>query len=97
MEATTRNVVDGAQLTDAAGRALLEISEVTSETARAIEQISADSQAQATNAIRVAENMKDILAITEQATRGTKQTAISIGQLTDLAIELKGSVSGFRV
>ena len=41
--------------------------------------------------------MKDILAITEQATRGTKQTAISIGQLTDLAIELKGSVSGFRV
>jgi len=90
-------VVEGAQLSDAAGRALSEIGEVTAETARAIEQLSTETQGQATTAIRVAETMKDILAITEQTTRGTQQTAVSVGQLAELAVELKGSVSGFRV
>ena len=40
---------------------------------------------------------RDILAITERTTLGTKQTAVSVGQLSDLAAELKGSVSGFKV
>nr|MBL8456275.1 type IV pili methyl-accepting chemotaxis transducer N-terminal domain-containing protein [Zoogloeaceae bacterium] len=97
METATRDVVEGAQLSDAAGRALAEIGEVTAETARVIEQLSTDTQGQAGTAVRVAETMKDILAITEQTTRGTQQTAVSIGQLAELATELKGSVSGFRV
>ncbi len=97
MEAATRDVVEGAQLSDAAGQALAEIDAVTNETARFIEQLSNDTQKQAATAVRVAETMKDILAITEQTTRGTQQTAVSIGQLSDLAVELKGSVSGFRV
>ncbi len=97
METATRDVVDGAQLSDAAGQALAEIDTVSTETARLIEQISTDMQQQAATATRVAETMKDILAITEQTTRGTQQTAISIGQLGDLAVELKGSVSGFKV
>jgi twitching motility protein PilJ len=97
MEAATRDVVDGAQLSDAAGQALAEIDKVSAETARLIEQISSDTQHQAATAIRVAESMKDIQAITEQTTRGTQETAISIGQLADLAVELKGSVSGFKV
>ena len=42
-------------------------------------------------------NMEGILKITEQTTAGTKETAVSIGQLADLAVELKGSVSGFKV
>ncbi|MBL8444315.1 MAG: type IV pili methyl-accepting chemotaxis transducer N-terminal domain-containing protein [Zoogloeaceae bacterium] len=97
METATRDVVEGAQLSDAAGRALAEIGDVTAETARVIEQLSTDTQGQAGTAVRVAETMKDILAITEQTTRGTQQTAVSIGQLAELATELKGSVSGFRV
>ena len=97
MEFATRDVVEGAQLSDAAGQALAEIGEVSTETARLIERISADTQEQAATAGRVATTMRDILAITEQTTRGTKQTAVSIGQLSDLADELKGSVSGFRV
>ncbi|ANQ86616.1 methyl-accepting chemotaxis protein [Azoarcus olearius] len=97
MENATRDVVEGAQLSDAAGKALAEIGEVSMETARLIEQISNDTQQQASTAVRVAGTMKDILAITEQTTLGTKQTAVSIGQLADLAVELKGSVSGFKV
>jgi twitching motility protein PilJ len=97
MENATRNVVEGATLSDAAGQALSEIGQVSLETARLIEQISADTQQQAATAGRVAATMKDILTITEQTTLGTQQTAVSIGQLADLAVELKGSVSGFKV
>lgn len=97
MENATRDVVEGAQLSDAAGQALAEIGQVSTDAALRIEQISTDTQNQAETAGRVAETMKDILAITEQTTRGTKQTAVSIGQLADLAVELKGSVSGFKV
>ena len=97
MEAATRDVVDGTQLSDAAGQALAEIGEVSTETARLIEQISGETQDQAATAARMAQTMNEILAITEQTTRGTKQTAVSVGQLADLAVELKGSVSGFKV
>ncbi|HLW05154.1 MAG TPA: methyl-accepting chemotaxis protein [Azoarcus sp.] len=97
MESTTRDVVEGAQLTDAAGQVLFEIERVSTETAELIEQISGDIQSQAATAGRVAGTMKDILAITDQTTRGTQQTAVSVGQLADLAVELKGSVSGFKV
>ena len=97
MENATGDVVEGAQLSDAAGQALAEIGEVSLETARLIEQISSDTQHQAATAGQVAETMKDILAITEQTARGTRQTAVSVGQLADLAAELKGSVSGFKV
>lgn len=97
MENATRDVVEGAQLSDAAGQALAEIGEVSTEAARLIEQISSDTQHQAATATRVAETMKEILAITEQTANGTRQTAVSVGQLADLAVELKGSVSGFKV
>lgn len=97
MENATRDVVEGAQLSDAAGQALTEIGAVSTETAQLIEQISTETQHQAVTASRVANTMKDILAVTEQTTRGTQQTAVSIGELADLAVELKGSVSGFKV
>jgi twitching motility protein PilJ len=97
MENATRDVVEGARLSDAAGQALAEMGQVSMDAAHLIEKISTNTQAQAAEAIRVAESMKGILAITEQTTRGTKHTAESVGQLADLAIELKGSVSGFKV
>ena len=46
------------------------------------------AQAQAAVATRVAGAMQDILQITERTTVGTKQTAESIGELADLAVEL---------
>ena len=44
-----------------------------------------------------ADSMQDILRITGQTTTSTQETAVSIGELTELAVELKGSVSGFKV
>lgn len=97
MENSTRGVVEGAKLSDAAGQALQEISSVSTNLASLIESISSATQQQAENATRVAQNMQGILQVTEQTTVGTKQTAVSIGQLAELAVELKGSVSGFKV
>ena len=97
MENSTLGVVDGAKLSDAAGQALQEISSVSTNLASLIESISSATQQQAETATRVAQNMQGILRVTEQTTVGTKQTAVSIGQLAELAVELKGSVSGFKV
>ncbi len=97
MENSTRNVVEGTKLSDAAGQALNEISAVSSNLANLIETISSDTQQQAEAAKRVAENMQQILQITDQTTAGTQQTAISISELASLAGELKGSVAGFKV
>ena len=97
MENSTRGVVDGAKLSDAAGQALQEISSVSTNLASLSESISSATQQQAETATRVAQNMQGILRVTEQTTVGTKQTAVSIGQLAELAVELKGSVSGFKV
>ena len=97
MENATRDVVDGARLSETAGHELAEIERVSAETAKLIERISASTEVQAKAATQVAEKMKNILAITDRTTTGTQQTAVSIGELADLAIELKGSVSGFKV
>ena len=87
----------GARLSETAGQELAEIERVSAETATLIERISTSTEVQAKAATQVAEKMKNILAITDRTTTGTQQTAVSIGELADLAIELKGSVSGFKV
>ncbi|MDP3513195.1 MAG: methyl-accepting chemotaxis protein [Sulfuritalea sp.] len=97
MEHSTQGVVEGAKLSDAAGQALNEISSVSQDLARLIQVISSDTQTQADIATKVADSMQDILRITGQTTTSTQQTAVSIGELTELATELKGSVSGFKV
>ncbi len=97
MEQSTQGVVEGAKLSDAAGQALSEIERVTRSLADLIDTISRATQAQADAAGKVATNMQDIQDITNQTTDGTKQTAASVGQLTELAAELKGSVAGFKL
>lgn len=97
MEDSTRGVVEGAKLSDAAGQAITEISNVTDNLARLIEAISTNTQNQAGIATEVANNMQDILHITEQTTGGTQKTAEVTGKLAQLATELKASVSGFKV
>lgn len=97
MEVSTQGVVEGAKLSDAAGQALGEIGQVSSDLASLIETIAQATQSQQTLANKVAMSMQDILRITEQTTAGTKQTAVQIGQLTGLAAELKGSVAGFKL
>ena len=97
MERSTVGVVEGAKLSDAAGQALAEIGEVSRRLAQLIEEISVTAQAQAQAAGVVATSMQDILSVTKQTTEGTKQTAVSVGQIAKLTQELKGSVANFKI
>ena len=97
MERSTVGVVEGAKLSDAAGQALNEIQRVSHELAELIGRISAQTQRQSASVTDVTRGMQGILRISEEATEGTKQTNVSIGQLTKLAAELRSSVAGFKV
>jgi twitching motility protein PilJ len=97
MEESTRGVVEGAKLSDAAGQALSEIGEVSQNLADLIANISDATRQQADSATGVAGKMQDILRVTEQTTAGTQKTATAVGELAGLATELKGSVAGFKV
>ena len=97
MEQSTRGVVEGAKLSDAAGQALSEIGQVSRNLADLIQNISTSTQNQADSATQVARLMQDILHVTEQTTAGTQRTAQAVDELTALASELKGSVAGFKV
>lgn len=97
MEKSTQGVVEGARLSDTAGQALAEIGEVSRKLAQLIESISQTTQTQAKAAGDVAASMGNILGIAEQATEGTKRTALSVGQLATLARDLKSSVANFKL
>ena len=97
MEKSTVGVVEGAKLSDAAGQALAEIQRVSRELAEMIGRISTQTQRQSASVNDVTRGMQGILRISEETTEGTKQTNVSIGQLTKLAAELRSSVAGFKV
>lgn len=97
MEESTQGVVEGAKRSDAAGQALAEIGVVSQDLAQLIENISRATQQQAEAATGVASKMQDILHVTEQTTAGTQKTTSAVGELANLATELKGSVAGFKV
>ncbi|UTY57906.1 methyl-accepting chemotaxis protein [Massilia sp. erpn] len=97
MEKSTQGVVEGARLSDAAGAALEDISQVSNRLAELIQGISRATGMQATSASGVAHNIQHILQVTEQAKDGTQQTAQSVRKLSVLAQELKNSVSRFRI
>jgi twitching motility protein PilJ len=97
METSTQGVVEGTVLSDAAGHSLAEIESVSDDLARLIQRISTATQAQTGTAQQIADNMREILAVTGQASDGARRSAVSIGQLSLLSDELKVSVSGFKL
>jgi twitching motility protein PilJ len=97
MERSTQGVVEGTRLSDDAGRALGEIGRVSTTLAELIDDFSNTTSRQAGSAGTVAQSIQRILLVTEQTSEGTLQTAGSIHQLSELAHELKNSVSRFKV
>ncbi|MBU1424625.1 MAG: methyl-accepting chemotaxis protein [Gammaproteobacteria bacterium] len=97
MEKSTQGVVDGAQLSNAAGQALREIENSTRELTDLVNSISVSTQVQTDMASEVAQVMNDILQITEQTSLSTQRTNASVAQLESLASELNSSVSGFKL
>ena len=97
MEQTTSEVVRGARLAKDAGVALGEIQSVSRSLADLIQNISNAARQQAASAGHISNTMNIIQEITTQTTAGTIATARSVGNLADMAVELRDSVSGFTL
>ncbi len=97
MEQTTSEVVRGARLAQDAGVALEEIENVSKNLADLIQNISNAARQQASSAGHISNTMNVIQEITSQTSAGTTATAKSIGNLNQLANEMRASVAGFKL
>ena len=97
MEESTREVVEGSQLANEAGRALGEIETVSNRLAELIQSISQAAKQQARGSEAVASSMSEIAEVTQETAAGTKQASVSISSLAVLADNLSGSVSTFKL
>ena len=97
MERSTQQVVEGARLSDDAGKALFEIGDVSRRLATLIEGISQSTQAQVRTASAVTESIQSILVINRETSDGTRQTVNSVGELAVLTSLLQESVASFKL
>jgi len=97
MEQTTAEVVAGARLAEDAGLALVEIEKVSNDLAGLIDGISQASRQQSAAATNITATMTVIQEITTQTSHGASQTAESIGNLAQLAADLRRSVADFKL
>lgn len=97
MERSTSEVVNGAGLAEDAGEALVEIENVSNRLADLIQSISENAGQQSSAAANISDTMNVIQEITTQTSAGTNETAASIGNLAELANDLRKSVSGFKL
>ncbi|MDR7334873.1 methyl-accepting chemotaxis protein [Roseateles asaccharophilus] len=97
MERSTRGVVEGTQLSDAAGKALEDIDSVSRQLDELIVRISSSARQEAEHANEVASNIQHIFAVTEQTSEGTRSTAQMVHELSRSAEALRASVSRFKV
>ena len=97
MEQTTSEVVSGARLAEDAGHALGEIETVSNNLADLIQGISTSARQQSAAATNISATMNVIQEITSQTSVGASQTAESIGNLAQLASDLRRSVADFKL
>ncbi|MFC4727718.1 methyl-accepting chemotaxis protein [Coralloluteibacterium thermophilus] len=97
MEQTTSEVVAGARLAEDAGLALGEIEKVSTDLSDLIQNISTAARQQSAAATNITATMNSIQEITSQTSQGASQTAESIGNLAQLANDLRRSVADFKL
>ncbi|MFQ5994765.1 MAG: methyl-accepting chemotaxis protein [Acidiferrobacterales bacterium] len=97
MEQTTNGVVETTRLADTAGQALGEIESVSEQLSDLIQEMARTALTQSETATAVSGSMAQISETTTLTSTGTRQTAESIGKLSDLARELQASVAGFKL
>ena len=85
------------ELAEDAGLALGEIEKVSHDLADLIQSISAAASQQSAAATNISATMNVIQEITTQTSAGASQTAESIGNLAQLAADLRRSVADFKL
>lgn len=97
MEETDLEVKNGGELSSEAGRALEKIVQVSKSLFELIQNISKSAEEQKSMSLITAEKMKVINDITKQTSIGSLDTAELINGLTKLHVELRNSVSQFKL
>lgn len=97
MEQTTSEVVTGAGLAHDAGVALEEIEKVSANLSELIEVMSISAKSQADMAGSVSVTMNSVQNITTQTASGTTDAARKMGMLSEMTIQLRDSVAGFKL
>jgi twitching motility protein PilJ len=97
MEATTTEVVNGAQMAEDAGTALDKIEKVSIELLALIREISAEAQSQSDTATRMSELMQEIRDVSARTSATSRQSADAVENLAELVMHLSDSVADFRL
>ena len=97
MELSTKEVVEGAKLTDKAGNALKQIEGSVSELAKSIEEVTEKVEAESEIASNLSLDMRLLQEYTEKTVDESKRGAESVNEVKGIADELRESVSNFRV
>lgn len=97
MEDSTAGVVNGAKLAEDAGVSLVEVESVSQQLADLIQDISQEASGQSDSAKNISQSMNVIQSITIETSKSTDATAKSVGQLSELANDLRKSVAGFKL
>jgi twitching motility protein PilJ len=97
MERSTTDVVGGALLAENAGAALEEIEQVSHQIASLVQNISSSSKEQTSVAGAITKNTHVLREISAKTTESTAAASSAISKLSELASQLRRSVSGFTL
>ena len=97
MEHATREVVEGTNLADAAGRALSEIENESEQLTNLIQETAEKTLEHSKSATAISARMTSIRVTTSETVNGIRDAADSISSLDLVAHELQESVAGFKV
>ncbi len=97
MERSTTDVVGGALLAENAGASLDEIEQVSHQIASLVHNISGSAKEQTSVAGAITKNMHVLREISSKTNESTAATSTAISKLSELASQLRRSVSGFAL
>jgi methyl-accepting chemotaxis protein len=97
MEESTREVVEGSRIADLAGQALAEINTVAERIAAIVQSITEAAARQAERSAKMSTTMEGIAGMTAQTAESTRQSALAVSRMAELANALRASVSTFRL
>lgn len=97
MEETVREVIVGSNMADKAGRALIEIEEVSAKLSDLLRSISDSAKFQAKSSEDISNAMSGISEVTALVENGSKRAAESVRTLVELSRDLRSSVAPFKL
>ena len=97
MERSTTDVVGGALLAENAGAALDEIEQVSHQIASLVQNISGSAREQTGATAAIIESMRVLQDISAKTTDSTNAASSAVSKLSELASQLRRTVSGFTL